>query len=267
MDLRDFASAAHSPRALLLGALAFGVSACGSVPEGGPPPNPIFESLRPPAPPAADNFEARLAALGVRYRRVVDEANAQGCTVHNGVEVTALGDVTLTQPALLTADMAERFAIWVRDTAQPQAQRSLGTQLAAVDVSGSYSCRTVYGRRYAKRVAGRLSEHAHANAIDIVGFKFANGQEAQFVKHWRGARGASEFLQSTSAGACATFATTLTPDYDRFHRDHIHLDASQNKEANFCGIRGRFSPGAVPAFARYKAPGKKKIVRARRKKV
>ncbi len=56
------------------------------------------------------------------------------------------------------------------------------------------------------------------------------------------------------------FNTTLTPDYDRFHRNHIHIDASPKKEgdAKFCGIKGRFAPGSVPAFARYKMPGKKK---------
>jgi hypothetical protein len=264
MRLQQLAKSARTSRLMLAGALGLGVTACGSVPEGGPPPNPIFESLRPPAPPPdSGTVETRLAALGVRYQRLAEEGNARGCTVRNGVEVHAIGDVTLTRPALLTADMAERLARWVRDSAQPEAQRTMGTQLAAIDVSGSYSCRNVYGRRFGRRFAGRLSEHAHAKAIDIAGFKFANGQEAEFARHWKAPRGASQFLQSASLGACGTFATTLTPDYDRFHRDHIHLDASQSKESNFCGVRGRFDPGAVPSFARYKPP-RKKIIRKRK---
>jgi hypothetical protein len=147
----------------------------------------------------------------------------------------------------------------VNESLQPEAQKQFRQQIAAIDVGGSYSCRNIYGKPFGGRFAGRLSEHAFANAIDIGGFKLADGRSVEYLKDWHRKDGSSEFLQATSVSACEMFNTTLTPDYDRFHRNHIHVDASPKKEgdAKFCGVKGRFSPGAVPAFARYKQPGKK----------
>src|SRR5687767_1882902 len=111
MVLLHLAKGARPARVMLAGALAVGVASC-SMPDNGPPPNPLFESVRPAPPAVADNFEARLTALGVRYQRVADEDNQRGCTIRNGVEVHAVGEVRLTRPALLTAGMAERLAHW-----------------------------------------------------------------------------------------------------------------------------------------------------------
>jgi hypothetical protein len=38
----------------------------------------------------------------------------------------------------------------------------------------------------------------------------------------KGAKGA--FLQVVRAGACDWFHAVLSPDYNRAHRDHLHLD-------------------------------------------
>lgn len=203
--------------------------------------------------------DKQLLAYGVVYRRIPDEDTDRGCEIKDGVEVTGIGAVKLTRPALLTQEMAIRIGRWVKDSLEPEVQKTFRSQLAAIDVGGSYSCRNIYGKPFGGRFAGRLSEHAFANAIDIGGFKLADGRSVDYVKHWRAKDGSSDFFLATSTTACEIFNTTLTPDYDRFHRNHIHVDASPKKEgdAKFCGIKGRFSPGAVPAFARYKQPGKK----------
>lgn len=204
--------------------------------------------------------DQQLLALGIKYRRVSDTDTEHGCEIKDGVEMSQIGDVKLTRPALLTQEMAVKLGRWVRDVLQPEARRTMGAQVASMDVYGTYSCRNIYGKPFGGRFAGRLSQHAYANAIDIGGFKFSNGREAEYVKHWRGPAAERGFLQTTSAKACDMFSTTLTPDYDRYHRNHIHLDMSPNKgETNkFCGMRGQFDPKAVPGFARYKAPVKKK---------
>jgi hypothetical protein len=218
------------------------------------------EKAAPPAKLAHEEADKRLSALGVQYRRVADIDNERGCSIQDGMEVTQIGAVKLTRPALLTQEMALRMGRWVNEVLQPAAERTFGTHLAALDVGGSYSCRNIYGRPFGGRFAGRLSEHAFANAIDIGGFTLTDGRTIKYINHWRAKDGSREFLQSSSLAACEIFNTTLTPDYDRFHRNHIHIDASPRKEDTnkFCGMRGRFSPGAVPAFARYKkATGKK----------
>lgn len=203
--------------------------------------------------------DAKMLALGIVYRRVPDEDSDRGCDIENGVEITRIGGVTLTRPALLTQDMAIRIGRWVKESLEPEVQKNFRSQLAAIDVGGSYSCRNIYGKPFGGRFAGRLSEHAFANAVDIGGFKLADGRSVDYVKHWRVKDGSSDFFLATSLSACEIFNTTLTPDYDRFHANHIHVDASPKKEGDskFCGVKGRFAPGAVPAFARYRVPGKK----------
>jgi hypothetical protein len=204
--------------------------------------------------------DKQLITLGVVYRRIPDDESERGCVIENGVEVSRVGNVKLTRPALLTQDMAIRLGRWVKDSLEPEVQKTYRTQLAAIDVGGSYSCRNIYGKPFGGRFAGRLSEHAFANAIDIGGFVLSDGRAVKYLNQWHGKDGSREFFLATSTSACEIFNTTLTPDYDRFHRNHIHIDASPKKEgdAKFCGIKGRFAPGAVPAFARYKMPGKKK---------
>jgi hypothetical protein len=245
---------------ILTGAGIAGCSNLGGPLEGETPGRKVQHGHATPAQ-ALSHAEAdkQLLALGVQYRRVPDEESDRGCDVKDAVELTAIGSVKLTRPALLTQEMAIRMGRWVKESLEPEAQKQFRQQIAAIDVGGSYSCRNIYGKPFGGRFAGRLSEHAFANAIDIGGYKLADGRSVDYVKHWHVKDGSSEFLQATSLTACETFNTTLTPDYDRFHRNHIHIDASPKKEgdARFCGVKGRFSPGAVPAFARYKQPGKK----------
>jgi hypothetical protein len=251
------------PLLLLLLAAGLGAAGCSNIGtplEGETPSKEVQRGHQTPAQ-ALSHAEAdkQLLALGIVYRRVPDEDSERGCTIENGMEVSQVGNVKLTRPALLTQEMAIRLGRWVKDSLEPEVQKTYRAQLAALDVGGSYSCRNIYGKPFGGRFAGRLSEHAFANAIDIGGFKLADGRSIDYVKHWHAKDGSREFFLATSTTACEIFNTTLTPDYDRFHRNHIHIDASPKKEgdAKFCGIKGRFSPGAVPAFARYKQPGKK----------
>jgi hypothetical protein len=255
--------------------LALGAAGCATTemrPTGETPDKPAQKARFTPTQglPHAD-ADAQLQALGIQYRRVPDVESERGCQIENAVEITAVGNVKLTRPALLTQDMAIRLGRWVKDVLEPEAKKTFGSQLAAMDVGGSYSCRNIYGKPFGGRFAGHLSEHAFANAIDIGGFRLADGRDVEYLKHWHRAGHSSTFLQNTSLAACEIFNTTLTPDYDRFHRNHIHLDASPKKEGEttrFCGVKGRFAPGAVPAFARYKQPGKKwKGVKGKKQKV
>ena len=44
------------------------------------------------------------------------------------------------------------------------------------------------------------------------------------VGDWSGDTPESRFLHEVRDGACDLFATTLSPDYNAAHRDHLHLD-------------------------------------------
>jgi hypothetical protein len=204
--------------------------------------------------PQRDADEAALKAQQIHYKRVADVENERGCTIKNAVEVTGVGDVKFTRPALLTMDMAERLGRWVNDVAKPESGKILKKQLAAIDVYGSYSCRNAYGRPFGGRVSGRLSQHAHANAIDIGGFVFSDGSKVEYKKNWKGASDSRTYIHNVSLKGCNLFATTLTPDYDRYHWHHIHFDASPRN--NLCGYAGKFDRKAAAAWIPRAAPAK-----------
>ncbi|WP_375292508.1 extensin family protein, partial [Sphingomonas melonis] len=71
---------------------------------------------------------------------------------------------------------------------------------------------------------GTWSEHATADAVDIAGFRLADGRRITVVGDWTGSGDKAAFLREVRDGACRLFATTLSPDYNAAHRDHLHLD-------------------------------------------
>ncbi len=138
------------------------------------------------------------------------------------------GRVQLQPAALLRCPMIPVVERWVKQVVEPAARTHLGGQLAEVSVAASYSCRPMNGQWGAS-----LSEHGHANAIDISAFTLADGRKVAVKSGWWGDERESRFLHAVHDGACAEFTTVLSPDYDAFHRDHLHLDlARRGPEGN-----------------------------------
>ena len=78
--------------------------------------------------------------------------------------------VAVKPAAILRCTMASAIADWIRTDMAPLAA-SLGSDISDLDNFNSFECR---GRN---RVAGaQLSEHGRANALDVRGFRLANGQ-------------------------------------------------------------------------------------------
>jgi hypothetical protein len=127
--------------------------------------------------------------------------------------------VAVKPAAILRCTMAAAIADWVRTDMVPFAQ-SLGTALTDLDNFDSFECR---GRN---RVSGaKLSEHGHANALDIRALKFANGQSLSLTD--RGV--AREQREAVLHSVCARFTTVLGPGSDWYHEDHIHLDLAERR--------------------------------------
>lgn len=130
------------------------------------------------------------------------------------------GKVAITPTATIGCPMTAALDRWVQNSVQPAAYRQFGMPVVEVKQMASYSCR---GRNSSRR--GRLSEHSFGNALDIAGFRLADGQVITVVKGWRhGSPRESAFLQEVFAGACAEFYTVLGPGSDRYHYNHIHVD-------------------------------------------
>ena len=73
-----------------------------------------------------------------------------------------------------------------------------------------------------------LSEHGHANAIDIAAFVLADGRAVDVKSGWWGGLRERNFLRDVHRGACGVFTTVLGPAYDLNHRDHFHLDLARH---------------------------------------
>ena len=105
---------------------------------------------------------------------------------------------------------------------QPAALRHLRSRVVAIDHAGSYSCRRLYGRS-----EGAFSEHATADAFDIIRFRLANGERVSVLRDWNRDPAKAAFLRDVRDGACDLFSTVLSPDYNAAHSDHLHLDQAE----------------------------------------
>jgi hypothetical protein len=95
----------------------------------------------------------------------------------------------------------------------------LGSELARIEHLGAFSCRRMYGG-----AEGPWSEHATANAIDIAAFVLADGRRISVLDDWERKDAEAAFLRKVRDGACGSFATVLSPDYNAAHANHFHLD-------------------------------------------
>ncbi len=133
---------------------------------------------------------------------------------------TRLGDYPLAPdtPAV-TCPVAAALELWRRESVAPAARNILGSDLARIEHLGAFSCRRMYGG-----ADGPWSEHATANAIDIAAFVLEDGRRISVLGDWDGEGDKAAFLRAVRDGACGSFATVLSPDYNAAHADHFHLD-------------------------------------------
>ncbi|MBS0247012.1 MAG: extensin family protein [Proteobacteria bacterium] len=125
--------------------------------------------------------------------------------------------VEIKPAPLLRCEMAEQFALWVRDDVTPRVANS-GRTLTSVDTYDDYSCR---GRN---RVFGaKVSEHGKGNAVDVRSLTFADKQVAMLTDKTF----AKDIRSDLRASACARFTTVLGPGSDGYHEEHIHVDLAQ----------------------------------------
>lgn len=167
--------------------------------------------------------EACLAALE-RAREVgaisyVQVANSAGnCPLVSPVRVQKFGSVSLSSSFLASCRLALSSAMFVSQVAKPQAEAQLGTKLTGIDHLGSYACRNVYNR-----TEGRLSEHATAEALDVAGFRLADGKTVTVLKAWKEEGASGNFVRDMFNQSCPYFGNSIGPDYNAAHANHFHL--------------------------------------------
>ena len=136
---------------------------------------------------------------------------------------TANGSVQLNPPAMMVCDMVPAVEHWVNAIVQPAARAHLGQPIVELRVAASYSCRPMNNQS-----GGKLSEHGHANAIDIAAFRTADGRWITVKEGWSSWSRDSRFLKSVHQGGCPVFTTVLGPNANSNHRDHFHFDLARH---------------------------------------
>lgn len=132
------------------------------------------------------------------------------------------GEVALSSSFLASCPLAVAYALFERHTLQPAAQFVYGEKVVRLDHLGSFACRNIYNRE-----SGALSRHASADALDIAGFRLADGRSISVLKDWPKQNQDAQFLRKVRDGACEAFSVVLSPDYNAAHRNHFHVDVGR----------------------------------------
>ena len=161
---------------------------------------------------------ALLVAGGISDRPAPAVSAVAPCGYADGMRIDR--DTAYRPAGLVTScPVAAALALWERDVVQPAAQRHLGRRVTAIEHAGSYSCRRIGGGS-----AGNYSEHSTADAVDVLGFRLAGTRNVSVLRDWKGDPARAAFLRDVRDGGCRLFSTTLSPDYNAAHADHLHFD-------------------------------------------
>ncbi|WP_277760759.1 extensin family protein [Pseudomonas sp. A34-9] len=161
-----------------------------------------------------------LSSSDLRVTRQSDSPDAK-CPLIGALRVQG-GEVALSSSFLASCPLAVAYAMFERHTLQPAAQAVYGQKVARVDHLGSFACRNVYNRE-----SGALSRHASAAALDIAGFRLADGRSISVLEDWPRQNQDAQFLRQLRDGACEAFSVVLSPDYNAAHRNHFHVDVGR----------------------------------------
>jgi hypothetical protein len=215
------------PRAIAIASLAL-LAACAELPlsRGGgfrgtsplslAPTSGLARAARDPA-----QCYDLLKAEGVVFTPLQDRMDGEFCDVRDALTLAA--NPTALSPArpMMTCGLAAAFLMWTRQSVAPAAREILGSELRQIDHFGVYACRRVNGAQQ-----GRPSAHARADAIDVAGFRLANGRRVTVLADWRKDGPEAAFLHRIRDDGCRVFGTVLSPDYNALHANHLHLEGA-----------------------------------------
>lgn len=150
-----------------------------------------------------------------------------GCGVENAVKISSVSGVRLSTKSTMDCGTARALKTWVDGSAKPALSRK-GGGLREIKVAAHYAC-----RRRNNSKTGKISEHGKGRAIDISGFRLANGKEITVLKGWNAAS-SRKALRRMHADACGPFGTVLGPKANKFHLDHFHFDTARYRSGSYC---------------------------------
>ena len=177
-----------------------------------------------------------LAGLNLVWTPDTPLGEPGGCGTPAPIAVSEVAGIRLNPPVTVNCAMAAAMHQWLEQSVKPAAERDIGRKISEIRTASSYACRS------RNNVAGaKLSEHGHANAIDIAAFIFGREAEVSVAGDWSGLfqaiglSGRGNFLRTVRTESCTYFNTVLGPGSDAYHKDHFHVDlAPRRNRGKFC---------------------------------
>lgn len=185
-------------------------------------------------PPEKEDPQAYAACLadlkeaGVEFSEAKPIDDGNGCGIDKPLTVrTVLPGIKLEPEATMRCQTALALSRWAKASVLPSAEIAYGPNAPRITVfnqATSYACRN---RNNAE--SGKISEHAHGNAIDIAGFTFSDGKTFVIEPREKDSTLVGAFERAITASACLFFTTVLGPGSDAAHETHLHLDVIMRK--------------------------------------
>ena len=164
-----------------------------------------------------------LREAGVEVQRAPDRDDGGFCQVRGAVRITAGATPLAPAGVIMQCPLALRYVLWERQVLQPAAREILGSDVVQIDHMGAYACRNVNNGVG----SNRISAHSQAAALDFAGVRLRDGRRITVTRDWSGDTPEARFLRRIRDDACRIFGTTLSPDYNAVHHDHLHLEAGR----------------------------------------
>ena len=205
------------------GAGGKGLDLAAMVPEPDEPPPPPKKKSKADRAKERETASRKGSVCGVaaiKGEQIAPiKAKVKGCGLKDGVRVTSVSGVRLSQAATIDCATAKALNTWVREVLQP----AYGGHVVELRVAAHYICRPRNNKKGAK-----VSEHGRGKAIDIAGIVLDSGKSVMVLG------GYDKRLRKVHKGACGIFGTTLGPGSDGYHEDHLHLDTADYRSGPYC---------------------------------
>lgn len=202
-----------------------------ATPDDKTAPEDKAESYVPPPIETEDpaEFQACLAALkqvGVVYREAPRLDGGNGCGIDRPIIVSSVANgVTLKPEGEIRCEEALALSKWTSDIVIPMLKTAKPDEtLAGLNQASAYVC-----RKRNSATVGKISEHAHGNAIDIAGLIFKSGHSFSIQPRMQDSTLDGALQRAVTAAACLYFTTVLDPSSDKAHETHLHLDVLKRK--------------------------------------
>ncbi|MEI2300183.1 extensin-like domain-containing protein [Ensifer sp. MJa1] len=174
-----------------------------------------------------------LKSLGASFSEAKRVDDGKGCGIDKPLDVTSiLPDVELSPKGLMRCETALALARWTKEAVQPAAEVAFdrNVKIKALNQASTYVCRL---RNNA--TTGKISEHAHGNAVDIASFTLSNKTTIAIQPRDEDGSMDGAFQRAVTATACLYFRTVLDPGSDAAHETHLHLDViDRRNDYRYC---------------------------------